>query len=417
VYTNGPKSGQFRGFGAPQSTFALECTLDELAEKLVQDPLELRLKNALEQSSNSFLGYPVAESLGFSEVLETLRPRYRELLQDVANFNRENGDLRKGLGLAALWHRFGKSGSLRIEAHAELAGDGRLIIYCSAPDYGQGSATVMSQLAAETLGVSRGRVELVNADTALTPDSGIQGASRTVYWVGSAVCRAAQNLKQEILATAAELLDCAPAALRLVDEGVVSRADPRCSVTLQEVAQEFDNMGKSRKVIGLFDLSHTFPLETRPEYTPHFTTGAQLAEATVNMRSGQVQVTRVVAVHDAGRAINPLDAHGQVEGAILMGLGTALLEEYIPGASTGLRDYYLPTARSTPEIEVLLVEVPGFQGPFGAKGLGEPALLPTAPAIINAVSRAVGARIREIPATPEVVLRAIRRRTPGGLVP
>jgi CO/xanthine dehydrogenase Mo-binding subunit/aerobic-type carbon monoxide dehydrogenase small subunit (CoxS/CutS family) len=417
VHSNGPKSGQFRGFGAPQATFALECTLDELSEKLGQAPLELRLKNALAQSSDSFLGYPVAESLGFTEVLQTLRPRYLELAQALAEFNaRENGTWRKGLGLAALWHRFGKSGSLRIEAHAELADDGRLVIYCSAPDYGQGSATAMSQLAAETLGVSRERVELVNADTALTPDSGIQGASRTVYWVGNAVCNAAQNLKQEILATAAELLDCAPAALSLVDEGVVSHADPRCSVTLQEVAQEFDDMGKSRKVIGLFDLSHTFPEETRPEYTPHFTTGAQLAEVTVDMRTGQVQVTRVVAVHDAGRAINPLDARGQVEGAILMGLGTALMEEYIPGASTGLRDYYLPTASSAPEIEVLLVEIPSFEGPFGAKGLGEPALLPTAPAIINAVSRAVGARIREVPATPERVLRAIRQRKQGSLV-
>ncbi len=424
VHTNGPKSGQFRGFGAPQSTFALECTLDELVEKLGEDPLEFRLKNALQQSSISFLGYPVAESLGFVEVLETLRPRYLELEQEVTAFNatqpqpqpQPQPQKRKGLGLAALWHRFGKSGSLRIEAHAELADDGHLIVYCSAPDYGQGSATAMSQLAAETLGVSRGRIELVNADTALTPDSGIQGASRTVYWVGNAVCNAAQNLKLEILATAAELLDCPPSALSLVDEGVVSSSKPHRSITLQEVAQEFDSMGKSRKVVGLFDLSPMFPQETRPEYTPHFTTGVQLAEVMVDVRTGQVQVTRVVAVHDVGRAINPLDAHGQVEGAILMGLGTALMEEYIPGASSGFRDYYLPTTRSAPEIEVLLVEVPSFQGPFGAKGVGEPAMLPTAPAIINAVSRAIGARIREVPATPERVLRAIRRRPQGSIV-
>jgi aldehyde oxidoreductase len=412
VHSNGPKSGQFRGFGAPQSTLALECTLDELVQRLEADPLEFRLKNALAQSCNSFLGYPVAESLGYVEVLETLRPRYRALGEKVAAFNaRERGAWRKGLGLAGLWHRFGKSGSLRIEAHAELARDGHFIIYCSAPDYGQGSATAMSQLAAETLGISRERVELVNADTALTPDSGIQGASRTVYWVGSAVCKAAHNLKLEILATAAELLDCAPSALRLGDAGVVS--SPRRAITLREVAQEFDKLGKSRKVVGLFDLSPVFPRETRPEYTPHFTTGAQLAEVMVNVRTGQVQVTRVVAVHDVGRAVNPLDARGQVKGAVLMGLGTALMEEYIPGASTGFRDYYLPTARSAPEIEVTLVEVPSFHGPFGAKGLGEPALLPTAPAIINAVSRAIGARVRELPATPERVLRAIGQRPQG----
>jgi CO/xanthine dehydrogenase Mo-binding subunit len=152
-----------------------------------------------------------------------------------------------------------------------------------------------------------------------------------------------------------------------------------------------------------------FPEETRPEYTPHFVTGAQLAEVLVNLETGEVRVVRVVAAHDAGRAINPLDARGQIEGAIVMGLGAALMEEYIPGGSTGFRDYYVPTAKSAPEIEVILVEVPSFQGPYGAKGLAEPAMLAPTPAIINGVSRAIGARIRELPATPERVLRAIRR--------
>jgi len=415
VFTNGPKSGQFRGFGAPQSTFALECTLDELAARLGEDPLEFRLKNAIQQDSVSFLGYPVAEALGFAEVLQALRPRYQELARQVEAFNAahsraEDGALRKGLGLAGLWHRFGKSGSLRIEVHTALAADGHFILYCSAPDYGQGSATAMTQLAAETLGVPRDQIELVNADTALTPDSGIQGASRTTYWVGSAVCDAARNLKLEILATAAELLDHDPAGLALVDGRVVSQSDPQRAVSLERVAQEFRSLGKSARVMGLFDPSPMFPAETRPEYTPHFVTGAQLAEVLVDLRTGQVQVTRAVAAHDVGRAINPLDASGQIEGAILMGLGTALMEEYIPGASTGFSDYYLPTARSTPEIEVLLVEVPSFHGPFGAKGLAEPAMLAPAPAIVNAISRAIGVRIREIPATPERVLEAIQGR-------
>jgi aldehyde oxidoreductase len=173
------------------------------------------------------------------------------------------------------------------------------------------------------------------------------------------------------------------------------------------VAQEFDHIGKTRKVIGLFDPSPLFPEETRPEYTPHFVTGTQLAEVIVNLCTGEVQVTRVVAAHDVGRAINPLDAKGQIEGAVVMGLGTALMEEVIPGASTGFRDYYLPTIKSVPEIEVILVEAPSFHGPLGAKGLGEAAILPSTPAIINAVSRAIGVRIRELPATPERVLRAI----------
>jgi CO/xanthine dehydrogenase Mo-binding subunit/aerobic-type carbon monoxide dehydrogenase small subunit (CoxS/CutS family) len=414
VYTNGPKCGQFRGFGTPQSTFALECTLDELCQALDEDPLDFRLKNALDQPSNSFLGYPVAESLGYVEVLEAIRPRYREFLDAAAAFNATsegNGTQRRGIGLAGMWYRFGKSGSLRVEAQMELAPDGHFVVYCSAPDYGQGTNTVMSQLAAQTLGVSRDHVELVNADTALTPDSGIQGASRATYWVGNAVCSAAQRLKQTILATAAELLDRPPASLILSGKRVVARSEPSKSISLTEVALELDRMGKSSRTTGEFDPSPLFPKETRPEYVPMFVTGAHLAEVTVDLRTGETRVTRVVAAHDLGRAINPLDARGQIEGAVLMGLGAALMEEYIPGASTGFRDYYLPTAQVMPQIEVILVEVPSYHGPFGAKGLGEASILPSTPAIINAVSRAIGARIRDLPATPERVLRRSLHRS------
>ena len=159
---------------------------------------------------------------------------------------------------------------------------------------------------------------------------------------------------------------------------------------------------------GHFDLSPHFPEETRPEYIPCFVTGAQLAEVLVNIQTGEVQVTRVVAAHDVGRAINPPDAMGQIEGSIVMGLGAALMEEVIPGTTSGFGDYYPPTIKSMPEIKVLLVEVPSYHGPKGAKGLGEAAMLPSTPAIINAVCHAIGARIRDIPATPERVFQAIR---------
>lgn len=412
VYTNGPKCGQFRGFGTPQSIFALECILDELAQELGQDPLEFRLHNALRQSDISFLGYPVAESLGYVEVLKAIRPRYREFQERAAAFNATAADaLRKGVGLAGMWYRFGKSGPLRVEAHAELASDGHFVVYCSAPDYGQGTNTVMSQLAAHALGVSRERIQLVNADTALTPDSGIQGASRATYWVGNAVCNSVRNLRHEILATAAELLDRPPSDLVLSDERIVCPGDASASISLAQVAQEFDRIGKPRRVIGLFDLSPLFPEQARPEYVPLFVTGAHMAEVLVDLRTGMVRVTHVVAVHDVGRAVNPLDARGQIEGAVVMGLGAALMEEYIPGVSTGFSDYYLPTVGSMPEVEVTLVEVPSFHGPFGAKGLGEASILPAVPAIINGISRAIGARIRELPATPERVLRRVYEST------
>jgi CO/xanthine dehydrogenase Mo-binding subunit/aerobic-type carbon monoxide dehydrogenase small subunit (CoxS/CutS family) len=414
VYTNGPKSGQFRGFGTSQSAFALECTLDELCQRLSVDPLAFRRDNALEQDGISFLGYPVGESLGYAEVLDAIEPYYQAFLEEATAFNavaRENGrnaTLRKGVGLSGMWYRFGKSGSLRVAAHAELAHDGHFVVYCSAPDYGQGTNAVMTQMAAETLGVSREQIELVNADTALVPDSGIQGASRSAYFVGGAVCQAVHNLRLAIDATASEMLDCPPLDLALEGEKIVCRSDPARTISLAAVAREFDRVGRSRKIPGYFDLSDYFPEETRPLYIPCFVTGAQLAEVIVDLRTGMVQVPRMVAAHDVGRAVNPVDAQGQIEGAIVMGLGAALMEEVIPGTTTGFGAYYLPTIKSMPDIEVLLVEVPSLHGPYGVKGLGEAAMLPSTPAIINAVSRAIGARIRQLPATPERVLVALQ---------
>jgi CO/xanthine dehydrogenase Mo-binding subunit len=415
VYTNGPKCGQFRGYGSPQSTFALECALDELCQRLDMDPLEFRRANQLHQHENSFLNYPVGESLGYAEVLAAVEPRYREFQAEAAAFNAaQAGDaLRMGVGLAGMWYRFGKSGSLRIETHAELAPDGHFIAYCSAPDYGQGINTVMVQLAADALAVPRERIELVNADTALTPDSGIQGASRATYFIGASLRNAMFNLRDEILGIAAEMLDCSPEHLTLGAEAVIGCAAPVRSVSLHEVAREFDRIGKHRKVVGIFDLSPQFPGLDPHDYAPLFITGAQVAQVVVDLETGQAQVRRLVAAHDVGRAINPPNAIGQIQGAVMMGIGTALSEQYIPGASTGLTDYILPMAGAVPEMEVILVEVPSFFGPLGAKGLGEAAIMPTAPVVVNALSRAAGVRFHEIPVTPPRLRQAIQAALPA----
>jgi len=414
VYTNLPKCGQFRGFGSPQSAFFIECSLDEVAERLGLDPLEFRLKNCLKQDQISFLGYPLGESLAYREVLEAIRPGYQELLTEMQAFNGGSGKqgqqkqhLRMGVGFSGMWYRFGKSGSLRVETWAELAADGHFILYCSAPDYGQGSKTAMVQIAAQTLGVERSRVELVNADTALTPDSGIQGASRATYFIGSSVKQAMENLKGEILAVGAELLDHDPTDLRIDADWLSAISDPQRRVSLNEVAQEFEHLGKSRRTMGVFDLSPQFPPESRPEYLPLFVTGAQAAQVIIDMETGQTRVARVIAAHDVGRAINPIDAVGQIHGAILMGIGTALSEEMTPGLTNGFSTYILPMVDSLPRLEVILVEAPSYYGAYGAKGLGEAAIMPTAPAILNAIGRALGKRIRRLPASPERVLRAV----------
>lgn len=418
VYTNGPKAGQFRGFGTAQSTFALECALDELTEKLGLDPLEFRLRNSLRPAEETFLGYSLPDDIGYRQVLEAIQPHFNQFAQDAGAYNQTHArdPLRRGVGLSGMWYRFGKSGGLKIEAHAELARDGHFIIYCSAPDYGQGTNTTMSQIAAAALGVGRDRVEIVNADTARVPNSDVQGASRATFFVGGAVKKVAETLVQAIFGVAAELLDTPASNLVLANDRVTAKEPPGQEVSLVEVAREFDRMGRSRRVADAFDLSPAFPIETRPEYLPLFITGAHLADVLVNLETGVVQVQRMVAVHDVGHVVNPLDASGQVEGAMVMGLGAALLEEYVPGQTTGLINYHLPNVLSMPEIQVILVEVPSSFGPYGVKGLGEAALLPSTPAIINAVSRAIEKRIRSIPATPERVLAAIQKETDTKLV-
>ncbi|MGD9146679.1 MAG: molybdopterin-dependent oxidoreductase, partial [Anaerolineae bacterium] len=409
VHTNGPKAGQMRGFGTPQSTFALECSLDELAARLEVDPLELRLRNAIDDETVTFLGYPPSETIGYRQCLEAIRPYYQPAREKAEALNREpvSGPWRRGAGLAGMWYRFGKSGTITSEAQAELGLDGAITILFSAPDYGQGTSTVMAQLAAEALGLPLERLRLVNADTARTLDSGIQGASRSTYWVGGAVTTAAGLLKERILGTAAELLDHAPGELRLT-AGAVS-GPGGAALSLDSIAAEMERIGQSRQVRGVFRplLGPHFEEGTRPKYLPYFVTGAHLAEVEVNVDSGEVRVLRVVAAHDVGRVINPQGVQGQIEGAVLMSLGAALMEEYLPGLSTGFSDYYLPTIRSAPEIEVLPVEVPSHWGPLGAKGLGEAATLSTAPAILNAIYHATGARVRQLPATPERVLAAL----------
>lgn len=415
IYTNGPKSGQFRGFGTSQATFGIECALDELAETLGMDPLELRLRNCLHDGDMTYLGYPAAETIGYQEVLEAVQPHYQQMLAEVQQFQstQQTASVRQGVGLAGMWYRFGKAGSLCIEAHAELALDGHVVVYCSAPDYGQGTNTVMSQIAADSLGVSRQQIQLVNADTARVPNSDIQGASRATYFVGGAVRQAIQTLRQEIFGVAAEMLDTPLQNLALQEDEIVDTSRPNHRLPLSEVAKEFERIGKARRVIGKFDLSDAFPRHPHAEYAPFFVTGAHVAKVQVDLETGFVQVLKMVAAHDVGKVVNPIDARGQIEGAILMGIGAALSEAYIPNQTNGFSTYLLPMIDRMPQIEVILVERESRFGPYGVKGLGEAAMLPSTPAVINAISRAIGKRIRSIPATPEKIFFAFQDHKPS----
>jgi CO/xanthine dehydrogenase Mo-binding subunit len=203
------------------------------------------------------------------------------------------------------------------------------------------------------------------------------------------------------------MLDSHPETLSLDGDSV--RTPEGDSLPLVHIAAEMDRIGQSSTVKGVFapQIDEDQPGAEGHHYLPFFVSGAHLAEVDVNTETGQVRVVRIVAAHDVGRVVNRQGAEGQVEGAILMSLGAALMEEYLPGISTGFSDYYLPTIRSMPEIEVILVEVPSRWGPLGAKGLGEGATLPTTPAICNGIYHATGGRVRQLPATAERVLAAV----------
>ena len=412
LYSNATKAGQFRGFGSPQPIFALECALDEMAQTLGIDALELRLRNVLAPGEPTGLGFPAEETLGAREVLETLRPDYQRMGEAAAAFNADPGSegLRRGVGMAAMMYRFGKFGAARSQAEAELGLDGRITIYSSAGEFGQGIETVFVQLAAESLGIPRAALCLVNADTADTLDGDIVGASRATYWVGSAVADAARRLRGAILATASEMLDRSPARLALAEATVYDTALPAHGISLAEVAREMARSGQSRRLRGQMDLSTQYPDDRDAPYLPMFLTGAQAAEVEVDLSTGQARVLQVVAAHDVGKVINRHDASGQLEGGILMAIGSALIEEFVPGQSRGYASYSTPTIHAAPVVRVHLIEVPSRFGVLGVKGLGEPAGIPTAPAVINALSRAAGVRIRRIPATGERVLEALRRQ-------
>jgi CO/xanthine dehydrogenase Mo-binding subunit/aerobic-type carbon monoxide dehydrogenase small subunit (CoxS/CutS family) len=409
LYSNGPKAGQFRGFGTPQSVFATECLLDELCQQLDADPLAFRLHNLLADGDHTGTGLPIGETLGIRPVLEALEGDYREMTARVTAFNADGGrgPRRRGVGLAAMMYRFGKYGAARSQAEAELGLDGGITVYASATEFGQGIETVFTQLAAETLGIARAGIRLVNADTARTLDGDVTGASRAAYWVGSAVVDAARRLAAAIRATAAELLDRPPDDLILSEDAVHSRSTLDLALPLAAVAAEMTRTGQPRRIRGALDLSRHYPDDRAGDYLPFFLTAAHLAEVEVDLETGKPAVKLIVAAHDVGKVINPRDAAGQVEGGVVMGLGSALSEEFTPGVSRGFSTYAVPTATSVPEIRVRLVETPGRHAAFGVKGLGEATFLPTPPAIINAISRAIGARIRQTPATAERIRTAI----------
>lgn len=406
VHTHLVPAGAFRGFGVPQASIAQEQLYDELADQLSIDRLEFRIANALDDQTPTVTGQVLGEGVGIRACFEALRPKWVAARGEAAAFNaNQTGPLRRGVGIAGMWYGCGNTSLPNPSTvRVGLKRDGRIALHQGAVDIGQGSNTIVTQICADALGAPIDRFDLLSGDTSITPDCGKTSASRQTFVTGKAAHLAGIELRRRILRLANA---CECAALVFGDGCVTVReGEKRRTITLGDLP--LDEHGYVLTGEATFD-PPTSPLDENGQGVPYavFGFGAHLAEIVVDIELGNVRVLKVVAAHDVGRAINPTLIEGQIEGGVAQGLGMALMEEFFPGRGENLHDYLIPTVGDMPPVESILIEDRSPIGPFGAKGIGEQAVIPTAPAILNAIHDAIGVRIRKVPATPDRVRAAI----------
>jgi aldehyde oxidoreductase len=408
VHTNLVPAGAFRGFGVPQTAIAQEQLYDELADRLGMDRLEFRILNALDDDTPTVTGQVLGKGVGIRACLEALRPRWLAARKEAADFNRAGtGAARQGVGVAGMWYGCGNTSlpnpsTMRIG----LKPEGRIALHQGAIDIGQGSATVVTQICADALGCPIDRFDLISGDTSITPDCGKTSASRQTFVSGKAALMAGQALRREILRRAGAC-ECAKISFQ---KGRLDILDGNRQHSMVLSRLPLDAHGYVLTAEATFD-PPTKPLDEDGQGIPYavFGFGAHLAEIEVDIDLGTVKVLRITAAHDVGRAINPTLIEGQIEGGVAQGIGMALMEEFFPGKGENFHDYLIPSAGDIPPVESILIEDQSPIGPFGAKGIGEQAVIPTAPAVLNALHDAIGIRVHKIPATPDRVRAAILR--------
>ncbi len=409
VYTNLPITGAMRGYGAPQGFFALESHMDEIAHRLKMDPLALRRKNhvqkgdldpmEMEQVDGVWRSKRQFRSCGLPQCLELGAQAFGW----DAPFERGDGrPIRRGRGLATAMQGSGVASFELGGASIKLNEDGSFNVMTGATDIGQGSDTILAQIAAEALGVGMDKIVMHSVDTDSSVFDYGSYASSTTYISGGGVKLAAERVRQQILEVAGDMLDCAPTDMTIID-GIISTPRGPGPLTVADIANE-TLYGRHRQQIMAKGDFRTDDLPA-PFY-------AQFVEIEVDCETGQVRVPRAVNVLDLGKAINPTLATGQVEGAVAMALGYALSEEVTFDAegrvrNPGFVDYKVMSTLDMPQMTTILVEDTEYTGPFGAKSAGEVPTNGMAPAIVNAIHDALDIRIRDLPVTAEKILRAL----------
>ncbi len=415
-YTNNVPSGAMRGFGVNQIAVALEQMLDEVARRLKIDPFEIRLINGLDVGLPSAADHIMEE--GVVSIKETVQAAWDEFKR--LKVPASNGK-KIGVGVASAVKNIGYGHNIPESAGAilELDSQGCFRLRHSQHEYGQGSRTALVQMVAEVFDEAIDSIELIGPDTALTPPTGPTTASRQTFLTGNATLMAARALKDEIMSRAAELLENEPDKLKLRGNRIVD-PDTGNSIPLSDLGEKFvvEKTYVPRATHAMLDVGEASHLG-KPDFESRATHwcyayNTQVAVVEVDETTGEVKVLTVISANDLGKVLNRAVAESQIHGGVMMGLGMALSEEFIVengiNLTNSLHKVRLPTAADTPDIIPVLVEVPHPEGPLGAKGFAEAPSLATAPAILNAIYDATGARIKDIPADKQCVLEALKAR-------
>jgi CO/xanthine dehydrogenase Mo-binding subunit len=415
VYTNKLRSGAFRGVGNAQATFACESQLDEIAKRLGIDPIELRLQNAIRQGDTWLGGHPIGAA-SLAECLERVRVESR---WDERRTLPAAPGRKRALGVSSVVYI---CAYLSASAIVRLLDDGTVTVASGATDIGQGSDTAIAQLAASAFKLPIEQVNVIQPDTDASPFNSGTNASRVTYMLGRAVGEAAEDAIRQALRHAAELLECAAADLELVEGGRIAiKGVPDRFVALADASRRA-HFRSGGPIIGrgtiVFEAGPIDPKLAVAEgfmsmnHVGTYVFGAQVVEAEIDVATGKVEVTEAWSAHDVGRAVNPGAVEGQIEGGFVQGLGFALLEELVwhEGrlANPTFMDYKIPGPLDVPgKIHPIIIENPEPTHPFGARGIGEPPFIGVAAAVANAIDRAAGVRIRQLPITAERVLTAL----------
>jgi len=413
VFTNKVYGGAFRGYGNPQITFAIESQMDMIAEKLGMDAKDLCLKNANYEGQSTCMGHKVT-SCGLKDCIE-------KVVEAIGWKEKRRKPENRGVGIASVMHT---GGGVRLlfgdcnlsDVFIKMNNDGTIDLASGMAELGQGSDTALAQIAAEELGLRVEDVNVITGDTSTTPQCLGAWGSREIFIAGNATKMAAEEIKRKLIEEASKILEARVDDLVARDRKIYVRGNPEKSVPITQIATIWYNRGNILAGRGCYDDPTTYIPDSKTGYggVPTYAFGTHAVEVEVDRNTGRVKVLNFIAAHDLGKVINPMLAEGQIEGSALQGLGYALSEGLIWEEGIVLnpnfQDYRIFYINDVPPMKSIMVESVDPDGPYGAKGLGEPGLVPTAGAIANAIYDAVGVRIKSLPITSEKILRAIKEK-------